>query len=143
MPKPDDESAIRFTCATCGYALDHLPTNICPECGTAFDPSHPDTVRRNREKARGCLWSVPGFFSLGLAAFVTAQPLVSHARRNEFFYFLLMVISAVAVSTLIRAVRWGGWPLRLFAIAGLLYLAIPIYRIARAILWAIGYYWLP
>ncbi|MGD8453870.1 MAG: hypothetical protein PVJ57_18805 [Phycisphaerae bacterium] len=30
-------------CLGCGYILDHLPENRCPECGRAFDPDDPET----------------------------------------------------------------------------------------------------
>lgn len=30
-------------CRKCGYLLHGLPDNICPECGTGFDPSNPRT----------------------------------------------------------------------------------------------------
>ena len=32
------------TCKECGYPLHGLPTNVCPECGTAFDPREKDTA---------------------------------------------------------------------------------------------------
>lgn len=41
-------------CIQCGYAIDHLPEDRCPECGTAFDPNdwrtwthRPGHVRRS------------------------------------------------------------------------------------------------
>lgn len=33
------------TCEQCGYALAGLRENICPECGTPFDPTKPIPVR--------------------------------------------------------------------------------------------------
>lgn len=35
-----------MVCLTCGYALDGLPSNLCPECGGAFDPADATTFRR-------------------------------------------------------------------------------------------------
>jgi hypothetical protein len=34
---PSTDSSLR--CPTCGYCLDGLPANRCPECGTEFDPA--------------------------------------------------------------------------------------------------------
>ena len=32
-------------CAGCGYSLRGLPKPVCPECGRAFDPDDPRTLR--------------------------------------------------------------------------------------------------
>lgn len=42
-------------CLDCGYLLRNLPTNICPECGTRFDPFNRDSYNdpaRDDEAAR-------------------------------------------------------------------------------------------
>lgn len=39
------------TCERCGYVLDYLTTNRCPECGFAFDPTKPPP-RRDAETVR-------------------------------------------------------------------------------------------
>ena len=31
-------------CLACGYPLNNLPANRCPECGRAFDPADPRTM---------------------------------------------------------------------------------------------------
>lgn len=41
-PAADQAAAVK-TCLGCGYRLDHLTTNACPECGRAFDPVDPRT----------------------------------------------------------------------------------------------------
>ena len=33
-----------FTCKKCGYDLQGLPENRCPECGTAFDPAERERI---------------------------------------------------------------------------------------------------
>ena len=40
--------AVGFTpeCRWCGYLLYGLPTLVCPECGTPFDPTEKDTIRQ-------------------------------------------------------------------------------------------------
>jgi hypothetical protein len=45
----DPASATRepfMSCLDCGYTLDFLPCNRCPECGRTFDPQIPTTFRR-------------------------------------------------------------------------------------------------
>lgn len=37
--------AEHILCKQCGYALKGLTSNVCPECGRAFDPDDPDTVK--------------------------------------------------------------------------------------------------
>ncbi len=32
-------------CALCNYTLDGLPAGVCPECGEAFDPANPRSIR--------------------------------------------------------------------------------------------------
>ena len=47
VPDPSFVPAVGFTpqCRSCGYLLHGLPSLICPECGTAFDPTEKDTFR--------------------------------------------------------------------------------------------------
>lgn len=35
-----------MACLVCGYALDGLPSPVCPECGSEFDPADATTFRR-------------------------------------------------------------------------------------------------
>ena len=35
----DEDGFIRMRCPGCDYALDHLPSTRCPECGREFDPA--------------------------------------------------------------------------------------------------------
>jgi len=44
MGKPDERgSTPHMRCLGCGYILDGLPENRCPECGRGFDPEDPKT----------------------------------------------------------------------------------------------------
>ena len=47
IPDPTFRLEVGFTpqCKACGYLLYGLPTPICPECGTPFDPTEKDTIR--------------------------------------------------------------------------------------------------
>lgn len=144
MTASRSKTGVKHTCATCGYTLDHLPTNICPECGTAFDPTQPDIVRRNREKARGCLWAFLGGGSLGFALLFLVPILSSfHPARGPFVYFLLISTTLVSVLSLARAIRCGGAGTRLLAILISSLLAFPVYYIAEGVMWAFRAYWLP
>ena len=40
-------------CLGCGYILDGLPTNRCPECGRAFDERDPSTFRTENQTSSG------------------------------------------------------------------------------------------
>lgn len=39
-------------CLDCDYALNHLTSNRCPECGRLFDPNDPTTFRPLNEQER-------------------------------------------------------------------------------------------
>lgn len=47
MPPPDRVIHMPkdAACWECGYLLDGLPSNVCPECGRPFDPEDPRTFR--------------------------------------------------------------------------------------------------
>ena len=51
-------------CLGCGYILDGLPENRCPECGRPFDPGDPSTYLTSRPSGRGYL--VAAIASLGM-----------------------------------------------------------------------------
>ena len=44
MTPETDDSKPASRCIWCGYIVDHLPENRCPECGNAFDPDDPGNV---------------------------------------------------------------------------------------------------
>ncbi len=39
-------------CLDCGYMLDGLPSNRCPECARTFDPTNPRTFAVNNSRGR-------------------------------------------------------------------------------------------
>lgn len=41
-----------MTCLGCGYILEGLPENRCPECGRHFSPNNPDTFSGGDLKRR-------------------------------------------------------------------------------------------
>jgi hypothetical protein len=46
------DATARKRCLGCGYILDGLPENRCPECGRQFDPESPGTFLVEAESAR-------------------------------------------------------------------------------------------
>ncbi|MBL8880761.1 MAG: hypothetical protein JNG88_16730 [Phycisphaerales bacterium] len=69
-------------CKHCGYALRNLPRNVCPECGSEFDPANADSYRdprRHRDAVRDktrqfvklCI-GPPGVVSMVLVIIVAA-----------------------------------------------------------------------
>ena|GEM_PF-7122769 len=61
-------------CIWCGYILDHLPENRCPECGNEFDPDDPGNVVVAETRI--------GLFGV-LRLLVRGVPLSSHLSRIE------------------------------------------------------------
>ena len=43
-------------CLGCGYCLDHLESNECPECGRAFDPEDASTFTGNSKRSVWPRW---------------------------------------------------------------------------------------
>jgi len=52
------------TCISCGYALRGLSNNRCPECGRAFDPSDPFSMRTQlwKQRVRLAYWLPTALF---------------------------------------------------------------------------------
>src|SRR5256885_7553264 len=46
-------------CRNCGYVLENLPANRCPECGTTFDFDDPETYTLKPPFVRWRFW-LPG-----------------------------------------------------------------------------------
>ncbi|MBW7906541.1 MAG: hypothetical protein LC135_16180 [Phycisphaerae bacterium] len=69
-------------CRQCGYRLRGLSANVCPECGTAFDPSDPDSyddperrlewLRRERRQALRMFIAPPGIVTYVVLAWLWA-----------------------------------------------------------------------
>jgi hypothetical protein len=59
-------------CLDCGYILEGLPENRCPECGRAFDPDDPRTVAPPPESGRFLLLGAVIGAALVLGAFLIA-----------------------------------------------------------------------
>ncbi len=65
-------------CLNCFYVLDHLPSDQCPECGRAFDPSNPSTYTTKPPFIWWRYW-LPGYLlaaALGLAAYAMLIPMM-------------------------------------------------------------------
>ena len=71
MGEPDERgSTPHRRCLGCGYVLDGLPENRCPECGRGFDPADPDTFATSIASGLPLLAS-----SLGALVVVVLGPL--------------------------------------------------------------------
>ncbi len=57
MPDPDPLAQAR-RCLGCGYILDGLPENRCPECGQPFDPADPSSFLSQRFSGRPYLLGI-------------------------------------------------------------------------------------
>src|SRR5687768_4748701 len=55
-PRITVEESLAATCLDCGYALRGLRSRRCPECGRAFDPADPLTIRLPNRQARLAAW---------------------------------------------------------------------------------------
>jgi hypothetical protein len=56
QPRSDTECAEHKHCLTCGYILDNLDENRCPECGRKFNLRIPTTFRLGEEKLLYATW---------------------------------------------------------------------------------------
>ncbi len=78
-------------CLTCDYDLRGLPEHRCPECGRAFDPSHPETFARKPPPMPGFpMWAAVAVASypllvlaLCLATWIAAAAKLGHAPWSQ------------------------------------------------------------
>ena len=84
-------------CIWCGYIVEHLPENRCPECGNAFDPDDPGSVIVAETRV--------GLFGV-LRLLVRGVPLSSYLSRIEWaglttpvFPFAFVACASVAAAT--------------------------------------------
>jgi len=128
-------SAKPMRCRNCGYILEHLPENRCPECGRPFDPHDPKSFVRGRQKR----WTAAALL-LGYALLI---PLISIAVNlwrtgrylylgfdpesfNRVFFGLCSVILLCAWLGSATS-RWAAWLLAgLCIVAGAAALLLPV-----------------
>lgn len=136
MPTP---VPIHPRCLHCDYILHGLPSNICPECGTAFDPARPLTVNRGRlpppalsrfvlnphgaSTAPAAVLAVLSVYLLSIGLWC----IVPHLWFVYFAFYLLRELAQIVLLLVYRQplTRRGKWPLisvptRLFAVVLLL-----------------------
>jgi hypothetical protein len=128
-------SAPQERCLGCGYILEHLPENRCPECRRAFDPNDPRTFTAGAPSlfpapsgttllvwaCIGSLLALFGFvvvflvFTLDLPAHVLESPVVILSSCGLPVGLLIDIIVALTVSRARRRGRYShahkvaGW----------------------------------
>jgi hypothetical protein len=55
-------------CKSCHYSLENLTEHRCPECGTPFDPTDPDTLSQRWTATDKLLFCLKLMWILGLVA---------------------------------------------------------------------------
>lgn len=91
-------------CLDCGYSLQGLPENRCPECGRSFDPNDPETFAGRPTSGVPALLAALGAL-LGLALALSGTALgIRHLRLH---YAGVVIIAAIVV--VIGCVILGSW----------------------------------
>lgn len=95
-------------CIRCGYRLFGLPGTTCPECGRAFDPSHPATYRDTARK--DLLWRYrrpQQVWSLWLISILTAVVLFDASSPGQLFGLACIQLPLMAIVLLIVCGDYG------------------------------------
>lgn len=90
-------------CLQCGYRLDHLTENRCPECGQPFDPGNLMSYRSSAWKKSGWEWIVSW-----VCLFI--MPIIPHpAYRNrtsiELYHVIMVSLLGISLGFSIVALR--------------------------------------
>lgn len=75
-------------CRQCRYALQSLPTNVCPECGAEFDPRYPESYDDPADRERNWVAEKRAFWRLvvgrpGVLLFATTFLCVAWAGNSD------------------------------------------------------------
>lgn len=118
-------------CIDCGYALDALTREACPECGRAFDLTEPRSTISARRYPWLRLARPPGLFFLGITAIWSLLAIWAESLPGgdlfpvilaNAFGILLVVIYFVRASTTMFITRvWLGWRLKNYKRTALLW----------------------
>lgn len=137
----DKTHAHLMLCLKCGYTLNRLGQNTCPECGTSFDPNDESTFHRHI-RAYHDMWLFSGLVVYILINAVFVRPWnpdgLHYAVFTTIALFATFAILPLGIILLVIAIRFAfcrfRWLSMVTAIAILLSLSyINGYYLAAAI----------
>jgi hypothetical protein len=105
-------------CRSCGYLLHGLPSTICPECGTPFDPAEKDTLRDKTPPVSlvaavfGVVAGLFGVLMLLCAAVGVALLAREGAQADRQEVFAVNVLIFIGAICTFVAIRWIRGALR-------------------------------
>ncbi len=121
--------AMSLQCPVCQYDVSGLPENVCPECGTAFDPAQLRQPRRSRDFIQRL---VVIFVVVLNGIFMARYWLAPPARDPALTWFLWMaaVVGALSVRRTSRGMRHLGGLYLLLPLASLSSFLSPVPDVA-------------
>ncbi|HKQ46954.1 MAG TPA: hypothetical protein VJZ71_02665 [Phycisphaerae bacterium] len=98
-------------CLSCDYPLMSLSEHRCPECGRAFDPADPRTVRTPRSpgKIARFLLRPPGWPTHVVAVFVLLMSFAAGTPPGGYFVALVISVFLWKIFLIAWAIRLAIW----------------------------------
>jgi hypothetical protein len=126
MSSPESISTYK-RCLGCGYILDGLPENRCPECGREFDPNDGQTYHDDREDYRSNpLWPALISFALSIGGTLSIVILMHPRQRLDVFgglvicVFVGWLLAAMFASQCVEYLKRPECPIRGRTVAALI-----------------------
>lgn len=110
-------------CRQCGYQLNGLSENRCPECGQTFDPNEPRTFALTPNYWRQHRW-LPAALASPVVAVVLAAMAMSIFWPGRMVELVWAVSFVLWIGIDAGIVVFGFWAWRQFALASMLWLAV-------------------